>query len=77
MSDTTEILALTADEKRILARLLRHAIDSDRYPLSPRLTPLRRLLAKLEPPAPPYEPPPPLKPGMGPSHGQGRRRWRG
>jgi hypothetical protein len=33
-------LDLTDDEKRALARLLRRAIDDDRYPVSPRLAPL-------------------------------------
>ncbi len=35
---------------------------------------LRAILAKLEPPASRPEPLPPLKAGMGPSHGQGRGR---
>ena len=67
-------LDLTDDEARALTKHLRQAIDNHRYPLAPRLDPLKTILAKLEPPKPQYEPPPPLKPGMGPSHGQGRRR---
>jgi len=41
---------------------------------APRLDPPKSVLAKLDPPKPQYEPPPPLRPGMGPAHGQGRRR---
>jgi hypothetical protein len=54
-------LDLTDDETAALARLLRHAIDDDRYPLSPRLVPLKAVLAKLEPAQPRPELPPPLK----------------
>ena len=67
-------LDLTDDEARALAKHLRQAIDHHRYPLAPRLNPLKAILAKLEPPKPRPEPLPPLTPGMGPSHGQGRRR---
>jgi len=54
-------LDLTDDEKLALTALLRRTIDSDRYPLSPRLAPLKAILAKLEPPQPRPELPPPLK----------------
>jgi hypothetical protein len=37
---------------RALAAHLRHAINSDPYPLAPRLAPLRAILDKLDPPAP-------------------------
>jgi hypothetical protein len=67
-------LELTDDEERALVRLLHHAIDDDPFPHAPRLDPLKTILAKLEPPAPKPEPLPPLRPGMGPRHGQGRRR---
>ncbi len=73
MSDD-EPLELTADERKALIALLHETLDFARFPLAPRLDPLKAILAKLEPPKPQYEPPPPLKPGMGPSHGQGRRR---
>jgi hypothetical protein len=43
-------LDLTDDEVRLLIRLLRRAIDDDRYPMAPRLAPLKALLAKLQPP---------------------------
>jgi hypothetical protein len=69
-------LDLTDDEKVALVRLLRRAIDEARYPLSPRLDPLKTILAKLEPPAPKPEPLPPVRSGMGPTHGQGRQRRR-
>ena len=45
----------------------KHALDTDPYPLAPRLTPLKSILAKLEPPAPKPEPLPPPRPGMAPS----------
>ena len=36
-------------ERDALARFFRSAIDTDRYPLSPRLAPLKAVLAKLAP----------------------------
>ena len=68
------ITDLTDEEVGTLIKLVRRTIEEDRFPLSPRLDPLKAILAKLEPPKPHYELPPPLTPGMGPSHGQGRRR---
>jgi hypothetical protein len=67
-------LDLTDEEARALIRLLCRVIDDDRYFMAPRLDPLKAILAKLDQPAPKPEPLPPLKPGMGPSHGQKRRR---
>jgi hypothetical protein len=61
------------EELRILAKLVRRTIEEDRFPLSPRLDPLRAILARLDPPKPKPERPQPLKPGDAPSHGQGRR----
>jgi hypothetical protein len=51
---------LTDDEKTALVALLKRTIDADRYPLSPRISVLRGILAKLEPPEPVRAPPPPL-----------------
>jgi hypothetical protein len=70
-------LDLTDEEAAALTKHLREAIEYARYPLAPRLDPLKSILAKLDPPAPRPEPLPPLKPGIGPSRGQGKRRWRG
>ena len=67
-------LELTDEEHRALVRLLRRSIDEDRFPLAPRHAPIKAILAKLEPPIPKAEPLPPLKPGMGPHVGRGRRR---
>jgi hypothetical protein len=67
-------LDLTEDEHRALLELLRRTLDDERFFLAPRLAALKAILAKLDPPAPRPEPPPPLRPGMGPTHGQGRRR---
>jgi hypothetical protein len=67
---------LADDEKVALVVLLRDAIDYARYPLSPRLAPLKAMLVKLNPPQPPTEPPPPLQARDAPSAG-GRRRRRG
>jgi hypothetical protein len=67
-------LDLTDDEKAALVAHLRHALEYDPFPYAPRLDPLKAILAKLEPPKPQPEPLPPLRPGMGPTHGQGRRR---
>jgi hypothetical protein len=41
---------LTALQRAALIGLLRRAIDEARYPLAPRLDPLKAILAKLEPP---------------------------
>ena len=67
-------LDLTDEEAAALRKHLREALDYCRYPFAPRLDPLKSILAKLDPPAPRPEPLPRLKPGMGPSHGQKRRR---
>jgi hypothetical protein len=67
-------LTLTAEERAALIGLLRRALDEARYPFSRRYDPIKAILAKLEPPVPRAEPLPPLRRGMGPSHGQGRRR---
>jgi hypothetical protein len=67
-------LDLTDDEAAALAKHLRHAIDYDRYPLAPRLDPLKAILAKLEPPPPQPELPPPLPSGLTTRVGRGRRR---
>jgi hypothetical protein len=53
-------LDLTDDELAALTRLLKRTLDTDRFPLSPRLYPLRAILEKIEPP-PPREPRPPPK----------------
>jgi hypothetical protein len=67
------VLDLSDDEAAALAQLLRRTIDEDRYPRAPRLTPLKTILAKLEPPLPrPGEPLPPLPAGAAPK----RRRRR-
>ena len=47
---------LSEEETEALARLLRNAIDDDRYPLSPRVQTWKAILGKREP-LPPYEPP--------------------
>jgi hypothetical protein len=48
---------LTDDEKTALTALLKRTIADYRYPLSPRITTLKGILAKLQPPKPA---PPPL-----------------
>jgi hypothetical protein len=48
---------LTADEKTALVALVKRTIAEDRYPFSPRIGPLRDILAKLEPPKPALRPP--------------------
>jgi hypothetical protein len=72
--DKTESLELFAEEKRVLIRLLQQTVEDARFLYVPSLAPLKAILAKLEPPAPLNERPPPLRPGLGPTHGQGRRR---
>jgi hypothetical protein len=70
-------LDLADDEKLALVAHLRHALEYDPFPFAPRLDPLKAILAKLEPPAPRPEPLPPIRSGMTPSIGRGKRRWRG
>lgn len=67
-------LDLTDEEKGALIALLKRTLEYARFPLAPRLDPLKAILAKLAPPEPRPEPLPPLHPGMGPTHGQGSRR---
>src|SRR5215472_1832480 len=43
-------LDLSDEEKRALAKLLRRAIDDDRYPLSPRVQMWQAILDRIEPP---------------------------
>jgi hypothetical protein len=64
----------TDDEALVLAQLLRRTIDDDRYPMSPRLAPLKAILGKLDPPTPQPAMPPPLKGRAAPSAGRRRRR---
>jgi hypothetical protein len=67
-------LDLHEDETAALIRLLRDAIDRDRYPLSPRIQTLRAILGKLKPePARPAASPPP-RIYAPPSRGRYRRR---
>jgi hypothetical protein len=54
------MLDLTDEETDALARLLSRTIDDDRYPLSPRIQPLKAILGKIRP-EPKREPLPPLK----------------
>lgn len=67
-------LDLTEQEQQALVRLLRRTLDNERFPMAPRLDPPKSILAKLDPPAPRAPLPPPLRPSLAPTHGQGRRR---
>jgi hypothetical protein len=51
-------LELTDEERDALAKYLRAGIDADRLPLSPRLKPIKAVLAKLIPPPLPKPPKP-------------------
>ena len=62
---------LMDEETAALARLLRDAIDGDRYRLSPRIGTLKAILAKLRR-EPAREPPPPLKVYAAPRFIRGR-----
>jgi hypothetical protein len=48
-------------DRAVLVALLRQTIAADRFPMSPRVTRLREIRHKLEPPPRP-QPYPPLKP---------------
>jgi hypothetical protein len=67
---------LDDSEKAALVELLREAIATDRFPLSPRIQKLRAVLDKLEPPAPRPEPFPAPKPIGEPSHVLAKRKGR-
>jgi hypothetical protein len=67
-------LDLTDDETRTLVTHLRHTRDYARYPLAPRLDPLKAILAKLDPPAPVEALPLPLPASAGPRVGRGKRK---
>ena len=55
---------LSDDEHAAVTALVRRTIDEDRFPLSPRLAPLKSALAKLDPrPAKPRRELPPLPSG--------------
>jgi hypothetical protein len=49
-------LEFTDGQAKALTKGLHKLIDGDRFPLAPRLNPLKAILAKLEPPKPPPEP---------------------
>jgi len=48
-------LDLTDEELDALTRYLRAGIEADRFPFSPRLAPIKAVLAKLDPPKPRVE----------------------
>jgi hypothetical protein len=57
-------LDLSAEEKLALVDLLRHTVEVDRYPLSPRILNLKAILTKIEPqPTVAASPFPAAKPG--------------
>jgi hypothetical protein len=64
---------LTDEETAALTKELHDIVESDRYPLSPRIRTLRAILAKLRP-EPAREPLPPPKVYAPPSKGRYRRR---
>jgi hypothetical protein len=70
----TERLDLTDDEKQALIALLKRTLEYARFPLAPRLDPLKAILAKLDPQPPRPELPPPIRSGMTPTPRRGR--WR-
>jgi hypothetical protein len=63
-------LDLRDEEREALIRFLRDGIDRDRFPLSPRLAPIRAILDKLRPPAP--KPPQPERKTIVLAAGRGR-----
>jgi len=61
---------LTEADREILAQVLRERIAADRFPMSPRVTRLKVILAKLDPSAekPAVTPYPAPRPSGKPSH---------
>jgi hypothetical protein len=68
------VLDLSDDEAAALAQLLRRSINDDPYPLSPRLAPLKAILAKFNLPQPPSGSSPPVQARDAPSAAGTRRR---
>ena len=68
---------LTEEEKLALVALVRRTIDADHYPLSSRISMLRGILAKLQPPKPAPALLPPLKAYTPPRGSAKQRRARG
>ena len=67
-------LNLTGEERAAVLKVLRDTIAADRFPLAPRLLPLKSALAKLDPPtAPASAPLPPPKPWVNSTIGRKRR----
>jgi hypothetical protein len=66
-------LDLSDEEAAALAQELHTIVESDRYPLSPRIQALRAILHQLRP-EPARKPLPPLKHYEPPSKGRYRRR---
>jgi hypothetical protein len=65
-------MAIARCEAHPLTRTkLRSAIEDSRYPLSPRLAPIRAILAKIDPPKPQPEPLPWLMAGDAQGPGDG------
>jgi hypothetical protein len=55
----SEQLDLTTEEKEALIALLKRTLEYARFPLAPRLDPLKAILTKLDPPPPQPAPLPP------------------
>lgn len=66
----------TEDEHTAVTAALRRLIDADKFPLAPRLKPLKSALAKLDPPKPRKPLPPPPQPGDRPRYGPGAKKSR-
>jgi hypothetical protein len=64
---------LTEDERQAVCKLLRNAIDADRYRLSERVRTWKSALAKLDPGSMRPEPKPPQPAGPTRTRGGGRR----
>ena len=65
------MLNLTDEHRAYLARFLRETIETDRFPLSPRVRRLKALLRKIDRTAPRPDPLPPPKPAERAQHGAG------
>jgi hypothetical protein len=67
---------LTEHEREAVCKLLRNAIDADRFSFSDRVKTRKAALAKLDRSSgrPVPEPKPPLPPGAAPIHGNRRTR---
>ena len=69
-------LDFTDEEHEALTQYLREKLDAEKFRYSPRLGPIKSVLAKLDPPKPKAPLPKPPEPGDRPRYGPGAKKSR-